>query len=192
MQGHRSACEAAPVLFANVRLALIHERCFILLSGLRSERLLILDFAWVSVRMGIGRSGAVHPARPCHRHRTGYQCVRPVRSHSKETAVKPLLKFALLPLIGAASASAFAAPHLTPRECHGYPFVRPAHEVTHQQLMQELHDLSLVGYDEHAVDNDYPSDLQAAEQRLAELYRQDCGARHTASTAQPTRSAQAD
>ena len=69
MQGHRSACEAAPVLFADVRLALIHERCFILLSGLRSERLLILDFAWVSVRMGIGRSGAVHPARPCHRHR---------------------------------------------------------------------------------------------------------------------------
>ncbi|CAG9224353.1 conserved exported hypothetical protein [Paraburkholderia tropica] len=110
--------------------------------------------------------------------------------------MKQLIRFALIPLIGAASAGAFAAPHLTPQECRGYPFTRPTHEVTHAQLMQELHDLSLVGYDEHAVDNDYPSDLEAAEQRLGDLYRQDCTARHTAAatpaTAQPVRAAQVD
>ncbi|MDR3099055.1 MAG: hypothetical protein LBV73_18530 [Paraburkholderia sp.] len=91
--------------------------------------------------------------------------------------MKRWLRFALFPLLGVASASAFAAPHLTPQACHSYPFVRPAHEVTHGELMQELKDLSLVGYQEHAVDNDYPSDLQAAQQRLDSLYRHDCLAR---------------
>jgi hypothetical protein len=42
------ASGAAPVVFVDVRLARVDERCFILLSGLRSERLLILDCAWVS------------------------------------------------------------------------------------------------------------------------------------------------
>jgi hypothetical protein len=80
--------------------------------------------------------------------------------------MKHWLRFALIPLLGAASVSAFAAPHLSQRACHRYPFVKPAHEVTHGELMQELKDLSLVGYEEHAVDNDYPSDLEAAQQRL--------------------------
>ncbi|MFD1561459.1 DUF4148 domain-containing protein [Paraburkholderia silviterrae] len=101
--------------------------------------------------------------------------------------MKRWLKFALIPFLGVASASAFAAPQLTPHACHSYPFVRPAHEVTHGELMQELKDLSLVGYQEHAVDNDYPSDLQAAQERLSSLYRHDCLASPTASaTQQPT------
>ncbi|HKU00149.1 MAG TPA: DUF4148 domain-containing protein [Paraburkholderia sp.] len=101
--------------------------------------------------------------------------------------MKRWLRFALIPFLGIASASAFAAPHLTPQACHSYPFVRPAHEVTHGELMQELQDLSLVGYQEHAVDNDYPSDLQAAQQRLSSLYRHDCLARTAGSvTQQPT------
>jgi hypothetical protein len=48
------ASGAAPEVFVDVRFARIDERCFILLSGLRSERLLILDCAWVSGRWGSG------------------------------------------------------------------------------------------------------------------------------------------
>jgi hypothetical protein len=48
VRGHRLTNGAASVVFVDVRLACIDERCFILLSGLRSERLLILDCAWVS------------------------------------------------------------------------------------------------------------------------------------------------
>lgn len=92
-------------------------------------------------------------------------------------------RFALIPLLGAASASAFAAPHLSQHACQSYPFVKPAHEVTHGELMQELKDLSRVGYVEHAVDNDYPSDLEAAQQRLNALYQHDCLAQQTAEPA---------
>jgi hypothetical protein len=92
----------------------------------------------------------------------------------------------LVPLLGAASVSAFAAPHLSQHACHSYPFVKPAHEVTHDELMQELKDLSKVGYVEHAVDNDYPSDLEDAQQRLHTLYQHDCLAhRTTAASSQP-------
>jgi hypothetical protein len=102
------------------------------------------------------------------------------------------LRFAVFPLLGAASVSAFAAPHLTPQACHSYPFVRPAHEVTHGELMQELKDLSLVGYQSHAVDNDYPSDLEAAQQRLNSLYRHDCAAQATTTQPAPQTQAQAE
>ncbi len=98
--------------------------------------------------------------------------------------MKSWLKFALIPLLGAASVSAFAAPHLSPRACHSYPFVKPAHEVTHDELMQEIKDLSKVGYEEHAVDNNYPDDLEAAQQRLGTLYRHDCLPHQTAGNAQ--------
>ena len=98
--------------------------------------------------------------------------------------MKHWLKFALIPFLGVASASAFAAPHLTPQACHSYPFVRPTHEVTHSELMQELNDLSLVGYQPHAVDNDYPSDLETAQQQLGSLYRHDCLARPASSMTQ--------
>jgi hypothetical protein len=103
--------------------------------------------------------------------------------------MKRWLRFAVFPLLGAASVSAFAAPHLTPQACHSYPFVRPAHEVTHGELMQELKDLSLVGYGPHPVDNDYPFDLEAAQQRLSRLYRHDCVAQ--TATTQPARQTQA-
>lgn len=105
--------------------------------------------------------------------------------------MKRWLGFALIPFLGVASASAFAAPHLTPQACHSYPFVRPAHEVTHGELMQELRDLSLVGYQAHAVDNDYPSDLEAAQQRLGSLYRHDCLVGTSASVSQQATQTQA-
>jgi hypothetical protein len=105
--------------------------------------------------------------------------------------MKHWLRFALIPLLGAACVGAFAAPHLSQRACHRYPFVKPAHEVTHGELMQELKDLSLVGYEEHAVDNDYPSDLEAAQQRLDALYQHDCLAHQASATAQPGVQAQA-
>ncbi|WP_321815428.1 MULTISPECIES: hypothetical protein [unclassified Paraburkholderia] len=105
--------------------------------------------------------------------------------------MKHWLRFALIPLLGAASVSAFAAPHLSPRACHSYPFVKPAHEVTHGELMQEIKDLSLVGYEEHAVDNEYPSDLEAAQERLGKLYRHDCLAGQTATQDAPPAQIQA-
>lgn len=54
MRGHRLTNGAASAVFVDVRLARVDERCFILLSGLRSERLLILDCAWVSGGWGSG------------------------------------------------------------------------------------------------------------------------------------------
>ncbi|NIE66447.1 DUF4148 domain-containing protein [Burkholderia sp. Ax-1719] len=99
--------------------------------------------------------------------------------------MKRWLRLVWIPLFGAASASAFAGPHLSQHACHSYPFVKPAHEVTHGELMQELKDLSKVGYVEHAVDNDYPSDLEAAQQRLGTLYQHDCLAHQTAATVAP-------
>jgi hypothetical protein len=71
--------------------------------------------------------------------------------------MKSWLKFAWVPFVGALSMSAFAAPHLTPQECHSYPFVKPAREVTHADL------------------------VQAAQQRLDAMYQSDCRSQHTAS-----------
>ena len=88
--------------------------------------------------------------------------------------MKSWLKFAWVPFVGALSASAIAAPHLTPQECHSYPFVKQAHEVSHADLMREMKELEAVGYAPHAEDADYPADIEAAQQRLAGVYRSDC------------------
>ncbi|MEM5313400.1 DUF4148 domain-containing protein [Paraburkholderia sp. JHI869] len=90
------------------------------------------------------------------------------------------LKFAWVPFVGALSVSALAAPHLTQQECHSYPFVKPAHEVTHADLMRELTELEAVGYEPHAEDDNYPADIEAAQQRLADVYHSDCLPQHTA------------
>ncbi|QGZ60215.1 DUF4148 domain-containing protein [Paraburkholderia acidiphila] len=78
------------------------------------------------------------------------------------------------------SVSAVAAPHLTQQECHSYPFVKTAHEVTHADLMRELKELEAVGYEPHAEDENYPADIEAAQQRLTDVYRSDCLPQHTA------------
>jgi len=75
-------------------------------------------------------------------------------------------------LIG--SASAVAAPHLTPQQCDDYPFKQLKGEVTHKQLMRELGELEAVGYQPSADDDVYPSDLEQAERRLQAEYRADC------------------
>jgi hypothetical protein len=95
--------------------------------------------------------------------------------------MKSWLKFAWVPFVGALSMSAFAAPHLTPQECHSYPFVKPAREVTHADLVQELKELEAVGYEPRAEDDNYPSDIEAAQQRLDAMYQSDCRSQHTAS-----------
>lgn len=89
------------------------------------------------------------------------------------------LKFVWVPFVGAVSVSAVSAPHLTQQECHSYPFVKPAHEVTHADLIRELTELEAVGYEPHAEDDDYPADIEAAQQRLADVYRSDCLPQHT-------------
>ncbi len=70
--------------------------------------------------------------------------------------------------------AAYAAPRLTQQQCRGYPFVKPAHEITHRQLMNELGELEAVGYTPDAADGDYPGDVRSAEHRLHVEYRQDC------------------
>jgi ABC-type antimicrobial peptide transport system ATPase subunit len=74
-------------------------------------------------------------------------------------------------LIG--SASAMAAPHLTPQQCNDYPFKPLKTEVTHKQLMRELNELEAVGYNPDDA-NTYPDDLEDAQQKLQAEYRADC------------------
>ncbi|HEV3423985.1 MAG TPA: DUF4148 domain-containing protein [Paraburkholderia sp.] len=80
----------------------------------------------------------------------------------------------LMALLLAGSASAIAAPHLTPQQCNDYPFKPLKGEVTHKQLMRELGELEAQGYDPGADDNLYPADLEAAEAKLQTEYRADC------------------
>ena len=44
----------------------------------------------------------------------------------------------LMTLLLAGSASAMAAPGLTPQQCNSYPFTHTQGAVTHKQLMDEL------------------------------------------------------
>ena len=99
-------------------------------------------------------------------------------------ATKTLL--ASLLLIG--SASAMAAPGLSQQQCNDYPFTPLKSEVTHKQLMNELGELEAVGYSPSNDDDDYPSDLEAAQQKLQAEYRADClpAAPHVSASATQT------
>lgn len=77
-------------------------------------------------------------------------------------------------MLFAMSSGAFAAQGFTPRQCHDYPFVQPAGEVTHSQLMQELSELEAVGYRPAPADTYYPKRIERAERKLRAEYRQDC------------------
>jgi hypothetical protein len=77
-------------------------------------------------------------------------------------------------MLVAMSSGAFAAQGLTPRQCQDYPFVQPAGEVTHSQLMQELFELEAVGYRPAPADPYYPSRIERAERKLRAEFRQDC------------------
>ncbi|APR40411.1 DUF4148 domain-containing protein [Paraburkholderia sp. SOS3] len=84
--------------------------------------------------------------------------------------IKTAATLCVLLASGAASAS-----KLTPGECNDYPFKPLSGAVTHAQLMQELSELESVGYDPSAGGDDYyPSDIEAAQARLAVKYRADC------------------
>ena len=72
------------------------------------------------------------------------------------------------------STAVLAAPGLTPQQCNDYPFVHPAAEVTHAQLMQELSELEAVGYRPTPNDPQYPRRIERAEKKLQVEYRQDC------------------
>jgi hypothetical protein len=102
----------------------------------------------------------------------------------QEVTMIQKLRYALLPLLGAVSLSAVAAPHLTPQQCHDYPFVRLHHEVTHAELVQEVQELEAVGYEPYADDDTYPVNVQAAEQRLHAEYQHDCLPQQTAAAPQ--------
>lgn len=80
----------------------------------------------------------------------------------------------LMTLLLAGSASAMAAPGLTPQQCNSYPFTHTKGEITHKQLMGELGELEALGYDPTANDDLYPADIQTAEKKLQAEYRADC------------------
>jgi hypothetical protein len=89
--------------------------------------------------------------------------------------MKLATKALITTLLLTGSASAMAAPGLSPQQCHDYPFTQVKGEVTHKQLMRELGELEAVGYSPgNGDDNDYPDDLQQAEQKLQAEYRADC------------------
>lgn len=71
------------------------------------------------------------------------------------------------------STAVLAAPGLTPQQCNDYPFVHPAGDVTHAQLMQELSELEAVGYRPTPDDPYYPRRIERAEKKLQVEYRQD-------------------
>ncbi len=91
-----------------------------------------------------------------------------------ERAMNVIRKTLMLTCMSLVAGSAFAAPHLTQQQCHGYPFVKTAHPATHRQLMNELGELEAVGYEPEANNHSYPSDVIAGERRLQAEYRQDC------------------
>lgn len=93
---------------------------------------------------------------------------------TKTTTRTATTRTVLMALLLAASASAMAAPHLTPQECNAYPFKPLKGEVTHRQLMRELGELEAVGYNPADDDAVYPADLEAAEKKLQAEYRTDC------------------
>jgi hypothetical protein len=91
-----------------------------------------------------------------------------------DAAMKLSTRTALMTLLLAASASAMAAPGLTPKQCNSYPFVHTQGDVTHKQLMRELGELEAVGYNPANDTDNYPNDIEAAEAKLQAEYRADC------------------
>jgi hypothetical protein len=102
----------------------------------------------------------------------------------EDANMKLATRTVLMTLLLAGSASAMAAPGLTPQQCNSYPFTHTKGEVTHKQLMRELGELEAVGYDPTANENIYPADIQAAEQKLQAEYRADCMPAASATNAQ--------
>ena len=95
----------------------------------------------------------------------------------------------LMALLLAGSASAMAAPGLTPKQCNSYPFTKLKGEVTHKQLMRELGELEAMGYNPATDENVYPADLEAAEAKLQAEYRADCMPPASATDAHPDNTA---
>jgi hypothetical protein len=91
-----------------------------------------------------------------------------------EGNMKHLEKTVAAAVLLTVSAAVWASPGLTPQQCNDYPFTQLKTEVTHKQLMNELAELEAVGYDPNSNDNYYPSELMAAQKKLAAEYRKDC------------------
>jgi hypothetical protein len=92
----------------------------------------------------------------------------------EDANMKLATRTVLMTLLLAGSASAMAAPGLTPQQCNSYPFTHTQGPVTHEQLMGELGELEAAGYDPTADDDLYPADIQAAEAKVQAEYRADC------------------
>ncbi len=84
-------------------------------------------------------------------------------------------------------AAAHAAAALTPQQCTDYPFVHTKGPVTHAQIVNELAELESVGYDPSAGESDnYPDDIDSAQQRLMAKYRHDCASARPGTVASVT------
>lgn len=92
--------------------------------------------------------------------------------------IKNLKRALLCASLMAVGVAAHAAP-LTAGQCHDYPFVKTSAPVTHKQIVNELSELESVGYQPSAGDdNNYPDDIDTAQQKLMQKYQRDC-VKHT-------------
>jgi hypothetical protein len=108
------------------------------------------------------------------------RAVRPDRRPAPQESIMKRAYHALAcTILLASGVAAHAAPALTPQQCADYPFVHTKGPVTHAQIVNELAELESVGYDPSAGESDnYPNDIDSAQQRLMAKYQHDCaGAR---------------
>ena len=89
--------------------------------------------------------------------------------------MQPVYRALACTVLLALGTAAHAAPKLTPQQCTDYPFVHTKGPVTHTQIVNELAELESVGYDPSAGESDnYPNDIDSAQQRLMAKYQRDC------------------
>ncbi|WP_321814121.1 MULTISPECIES: hypothetical protein [unclassified Paraburkholderia] len=93
------------------------------------------------------------------------------------------IRSSLLPFVTAIavltlSFNASAATGLSRQQCASYPFKKTAGEVTHADLMRELGELEVRGYQPGSDNWIYPADLNTAEKNLAVDYKRDCLGAH--------------
>jgi hypothetical protein len=87
--------------------------------------------------------------------------------------LKPRLAVVLLAGLASMVNLSAHAEHLNAQDCHSYPFVQVS-SPTHDQLEHHLALLEAEGYDPNGDQNDYPANMQGAEQKLQHDYARDC------------------
>ncbi|MGF6378642.1 hypothetical protein OKW31_001555 [Paraburkholderia atlantica] len=96
------------------------------------------------------------------------------------TAIVRMIPLALM----AAGSLAFASRQLTPQECNSYPFKPAKDALTRADVVRELAELELVGY-QPPTDNS-STDIRAYRERLIAKHATDCLHEHSTASNQET------